>query len=231
MKKPTLYGPIASKYADFIKKAKTEWTLGYPAVFRFIEPFNDARILDLGCGTGEVTAVMAEKGAHVTGIDISREMIAKAKQQYGHLATFAVTSADKLRQKFDACTCNFVLCTIADRKRIRDLLTQAYKALKPGGLFVAINDNWLRANGREFASFRLNQEELRSGRPVSVTLKTDPPLQLQDIYWSHEDYIGFLESAGFNKVTLHEVTAYDPPEPEWIDEKKHSPFIIATGQR
>ena len=39
-------------------------------------------ILDLGCGTGDLTAQIAQSGAKVVGIDSSAEMIAKAKEKF-----------------------------------------------------------------------------------------------------------------------------------------------------
>jgi trans-aconitate 2-methyltransferase len=46
-----------------------------------ISPAPDMRILDLGCGTGELTAMLAERfpGSTVLGIDTSSEMLAKAE--------------------------------------------------------------------------------------------------------------------------------------------------------
>ena len=40
------------------------------------------RILDVGCGTGHLTAEIAEHGATVHGVDASAEMIDSAREQY-----------------------------------------------------------------------------------------------------------------------------------------------------
>lgn len=41
----------------------------------------NVRILDLACGTGEISVRLAEKGYDVTGVDISEDMLAQAQQK------------------------------------------------------------------------------------------------------------------------------------------------------
>ena len=47
-----------------------------------LAPAAGERILDLGCGTGQLTAKIAESGASVVGLDRSPEMIGQARQNY-----------------------------------------------------------------------------------------------------------------------------------------------------
>ena len=65
----------------------------------------NAKILDVCCGTGIVTIPLAEAGFDICGIDISPEMLAHAKTKATHLdnATFKLSNAldFNLRQKFD----------------------------------------------------------------------------------------------------------------------------------
>ena len=51
----------------------------------WLRPRAGERILDIGCGTGTLTAQIARQGAHVTGIDRSRDMIESAKEKYADL--------------------------------------------------------------------------------------------------------------------------------------------------
>lgn len=50
-----------------------------------LDPRAGERILDLGCGTGHLTAQIAASGAHVTGVDRSPEMVAAARAAYPNL--------------------------------------------------------------------------------------------------------------------------------------------------
>ena len=46
-------------------------------VATLLHPASGERILDLGCGTGDLTAEIAQAGASVTGMDLSEDMIAR----------------------------------------------------------------------------------------------------------------------------------------------------------
>src|SRR5690242_3463040 len=51
----------------------------------WLGPREGERILDLGCGTGTLSAEIAVKGARVTGVDHSREMIESARAKYANV--------------------------------------------------------------------------------------------------------------------------------------------------
>jgi trans-aconitate methyltransferase len=92
-------------------------------------------ILDLGCGTGHLTAKIAEKGARVRGIDSSVEMIATARQNYPHLRFEVASAIDfAVDEPLDAVFSNAVLHWILEADLVID---RVYRALKPKGRFVA----------------------------------------------------------------------------------------------
>jgi trans-aconitate methyltransferase len=93
------------------------------------------RILDLGCGTGHLTAEIAAKGAIVVGVDRSADMIDEAKQKYPGIE-FRVVDATKLTfdNEFDAVFSNAALHWILDPEAV---VRGVAKALKPGGRLVA----------------------------------------------------------------------------------------------
>ena len=55
--------------------------LNNPAFLKFIGNLNGKKVLDAGCGEGYNTRIFARRGAKVVGIDISKKMIAFARQQ------------------------------------------------------------------------------------------------------------------------------------------------------
>ncbi|OOQ58110.1 class I SAM-dependent methyltransferase [Mucilaginibacter pedocola] len=93
------------------------------------------RVLDLGCGTGYLTSQIQQKGAQVTGIDASPDMIAKAQATYPEVDFFVKDGTDfHFDEKFDAVFSNATLHWI---KNADAAIKCVYDALKPGGRFVA----------------------------------------------------------------------------------------------
>jgi trans-aconitate methyltransferase len=99
-----------------------------------LAPAPGERILDLGCGTGHLTAQIAARGAVATGLDASLSMIAQARQNYPKLK-FALGDAREVRfdEPFDAVFSNAALHWIPEAGPVIATVT---RALKPGGRFV-----------------------------------------------------------------------------------------------
>ena len=92
-------------------------------------------VLDLGCGTGQLTSAIAETGASVLGLDASPDMIGQARQNYPRLQ-FLLQDACTMsfEAEFDAIFSNAALHWILDGKAA---IVRMAKALRPGGRLVA----------------------------------------------------------------------------------------------
>ena len=95
------------------------------------------RVLDIGCGTGELTRALAHRGAPVVGLDSSADMVdvARAADANG-TATYVVADAHDLPVEgtFDAVFSNAALHWMTD---VGAVFTRVHSVLRPGGLFVA----------------------------------------------------------------------------------------------
>jgi len=96
------------------------------------------RVLELCCGTGEMTARLLEHGYKVTAVDHSPAMLAYAR---GRAAGAKVVEADirsfKPRGRFAAALCAYnSLPHITDSRELGAVLGMVRRALRPGGRFV-----------------------------------------------------------------------------------------------
>ena len=68
----------AARYQD---KHSFVWRYGAGLV-ELLSPRRGERILDIGCGTGQLTAEIARSGAQVVGLDNSPDMLAEARKNF-----------------------------------------------------------------------------------------------------------------------------------------------------
>jgi trans-aconitate methyltransferase len=79
-------------------------------VVRLLNPQKTEMILDIGCGTGELTKMISEKCGKVIGIDNSNEMIQSALKKYPEISFIHADAKNfQLNDEFDAIFSNAVL--------------------------------------------------------------------------------------------------------------------------
>jgi SAM-dependent methyltransferase len=161
---------LASRKKVFIEKS-IEWICAQFAVGP------QSRICDFGCGPGLYTLGLAARGAHVTGIDFSRNSIHHARQAalknkldidyvLGNYLEYSTG------EQFDLVTmimCDF--CALSPSQR-HTLLQKVRSILKKDGIFL-------------FDAYSLNSFEKRRE-------SANYEFRLMDGFWSESEYYGFL---------------------------------------
>ena len=98
--------------------------------------------VDLACGTGSVTLLLAEKGLQVTGVDMSPEMLCVASQKADDAQNRPIFVCQKLQQLRLPRAVDLAVCAldsmdyITDPKDCREAIHRVYKYLNPGGCFI-----------------------------------------------------------------------------------------------
>ena len=172
------------------------WRLGV-ALIELLDPRPGERILDVGCGTGHLTAKIAELGAEVLGIDSSQSMIERARRNYA-LLRFEVVDALELNlgPQFDAVFSNAALHGIT---KPEIAVSEIFDALKPGGRFVAEFGGKGNISTIIAAIHRAHEQV---GGPVTG----DDPWYFPSV----DEYSWLLEHAGFIVESAH---LFDRPTP------------------
>jgi trans-aconitate methyltransferase len=168
----------ADRYA---RSARFVSDLGAP-VLDLLAPKPGERILDLGCGDGELTEKIAAAGATVVGVDASPNMVAAARDR-GLDAREMDGQALTFSAEFDAVFSNAALHWM---RRADNVLVGVLRALRPGGRFVA------EMGGKG------NVEKLLAAIVRALEKRGVDGSKLEFRYYpSIEEYRGKLEAHGF----------------------------------
>lgn len=107
-----------------------------PAALDLLKPARGERVLDLGCGQGVFSRAMADAGAHVTGVDASRTLVATAKKYPSRTAIrYLERDAAHILDlgPFDALSA--ILC-LQNMEQLADVCAACSQVLRPGGRMV-----------------------------------------------------------------------------------------------
>jgi len=113
-------------------------------------PYTNATILDIGCGTGSLSVVLAGLGHKVTGIDLSPAMISLAQAKaatHGLQIEFYVMDAAFPRlshQQFDVIICRHLLWALPEPQQV---LQRWSESLKEEGRLILIEGFWANGGG------------------------------------------------------------------------------------
>jgi SAM-dependent methyltransferase len=113
-----------------------------------VHPKPNARLLDLGCGPGELLTYLDD--VRYVGVDTSTDYIERARAQFGERGEFRVGDATRLDadlRGFDVVVAFGVLHHLDDAEA-GELLRGAASALGPGGRFVSVDPAIVRGQGR-----------------------------------------------------------------------------------
>ncbi|HSH70766.1 MAG TPA: methyltransferase domain-containing protein, partial [Deferrisomatales bacterium] len=131
------YDAVADEYALWTRSTADNWRRERWAAALADSLPRGATVLDLGCGAGAEAAAFAEQGFEVTGVDLSRAHIERARHRLpGARFLCADMAALELPSEgFDAVTAFYSLLHLPRREQPR-LMAKVCDWLRPGGLFL-----------------------------------------------------------------------------------------------
>jgi SAM-dependent methyltransferase len=223
-----------------------------PAFLDFMPSIAGKQVIDLGCGEGTNTRRFARLGGAMTGIDLSPEMIKRARQTEEEeplgiryeIGSFSELSpiAD---EQFD---CALSTMALMDGPDLQDALRAAYRVLKPGGTlcfsilhpcFITPALQWLTDGDGAYLGLRVGRyfektpfvEYWRFGRRPQMN-ELQPyaePFEVPRFPRTLSEYINAVSEAGFRLVKIGEPRPAEEMAREhaWLNRwYQHAPLVL-----
>lgn len=151
-------------------------------------PLNDAALIDLACGTGNAALAAAACGAHVTGVDITPELMAIGAARDGGAAVrwvAADASATGLPERsFDVVVSNMGIVFVEPASQIAEVA----RLLQPGGVLAF--STWVRGATNPLFD------------PIVSVLGAPPDVGYTPDQWGRPDLAAARLDADFDDVTF-----------------------------
>ena len=231
------YEALAASYDRLTNDVDYRATVDFYRDILAQEGLHPRTAVDLACGTGTVSLLLARQGLDVTGVDLSEEMLTMAQQKAEGLENpprFVRQSLQELTlpRGVDLAVCALdSLDYITDPQDCAEAIRRVYRALNPGGIFIfdVNTPEKLRAmDGQVFLDededvycvWRGEFEEetnicsygmdlfQRQGRLWRRSFE-----EHREYAYSAEQLTGFLKAAGFTGIRVYGDRLMEPPQP------------------
>jgi SAM-dependent methyltransferase len=188
---------------------------------------------DFGCGTGRSTRFVRQLGFDATGVDIAREMIAKASE-LDPAGDYRLVKDDNLSDfqsgTYDLVLSVFTFDNIPDFETKARLFHDLEGLLNTSGKMISVVSS-PEIYVHEWASFSTkdypDNKSARSGDTVRI-ITTDfaDRRPAEDILWTDESYRDVYARAGLKLVAMYEPLANGDEPYMWVNETKIAPWTI-----
>jgi len=237
-----LYDATAGRWARTEPTSLSDFT-GRPIVLELAGDVSGKSVLDAGCGEGYVSRELAKRGAEVTGVDVSEQMIElavaeeRARPRGIRYAEGDVRDLGFDDGSFELATAVFVFnyLSIDDTERA---LSELRRVIEPGGALVfAVPHPAFPLMRDNEPPFYFDLGDLgyfgaRDRRCSGEIWRTDgTALSVQVVHKTFEDYFSALRRAGFTSMpTLRELRVLDEhvaQNPEFFGPIQDVPLHVA----
>ena len=218
------YGALAESYDRLTSDVDYRATVKFYDEILRREGIVPRSVADLACGTGSVSAIFAERGLRVVGVDISEEMLTVAQQKTAGMDNppwFVCQPLQKLRlsRAVDLAVCALdSLDYITEPADCASAIRRIYKALNPGGIFIFDVNTPQKLRAMDGQVFLDEDEDVYCVWRGEFDEKTNICSYGMDLFqrrggvWArsfeeHREYaytqeqlMGYLKSAGFSSI-------------------------------
>lgn len=136
------YEALAVSYDRLTNDVDYEATVAFYNEILKREGLHPRTVVDLACGTGSVTAILARQGLQVTGVDMSEEMLTVAMEKVMDMENPPRFVCQKLQKLWLPRGVDLAVCAldsldyVTNPENCKESIRRVYKALNPGGIFI-----------------------------------------------------------------------------------------------
>ena len=136
------YHSLAASYDRLTNDVDYEATVEFYMQILKREGMCPRTAVDLACGTGSVTKLLAEKGFETIGVDMSEEMLTEAHQKAQSMKKPPRFVCQKLQELYMPRGVDLAVCAldsldyITDPADCAEAIRRTYRVLNPGGVFI-----------------------------------------------------------------------------------------------
>jgi len=225
-----------AKYAEAY--AKLEFHNTYYLAYRdlpeiIFEHVKGRKAIDFGCGTGRSTRFLQKLGFDVMGVDISEDMIKKAREidPEGDYRLIKDDDFSQLKENtFDLVLSAFTFDNIPTMEKKVTIFKQIRKLLKSEGKIINLVSSpeiyineWASFSTKDFPENRFAKSGDRV-RIIVTDLEDKRPVE--DIIWTDESYREVFKKAGLELIKTHKPLAKGNEPYKWVNETKIAPWVI-----
>ena len=229
------YHALAKSYDRLTNDVDYEATVEFYIEILRREGVKPRTCVDLACGTGSVTEILARKGYRVTGVDMSEEMLTEAAMKTMDMEQPPMYSCQllqnlRLPRGVDMAVCALdSLDYILDPADCKEAIRRAYKALNPGGIFIfdvntpeklrAMDDQiFLDEDDDVYCVWRGEFDEETNICSYGMDLFQREGKMWRRSFEEHREYAysqeqltGFLKDAGFTHIEVYADRLFEAP--------------------
>ena len=191
--------------------------------------------VDLACGTGSVTLLLAREGLNVIGVDLSAEMLCIASQKAQELEQPPLFVRQDLSRLWLPRGVDLAVCAldsldyITDPAACAEAIRRVYRVLNPGGIFIFDVNTPQKLRAMDGQVFLDEDDDVYCVWRGSFDEKTNICSYGMDLFqregevWrrsfeEHQEYAyseeqlrGYLEDAGFNSIRVYADQLFEKP--------------------
>jgi ubiquinone/menaquinone biosynthesis C-methylase UbiE len=232
---------FSNSYED-AKRAEAYARLEFPGTYYLayrdlpeiiLEHANGRKAMDFGCGAGRSTRFLQKLGFDVIGVDVSEEMVKKAREidpkgdyrvvKEGDLSQFEDDSYDLVLSVFTFDNIPTMEKKVKNFKEIQRLLKDEGKMVNLVSSPEMYTHEWASFSTRDFPE----NKSAKSGDKVRIIITdVEDKRPVEDVVWNDEHYQETYQRAELELVRTYQPLVKENEPYQWVNETRIAPWVI-----